>query len=208
MEQNKDQHEKTAGKTSSANGKKPSLKKAHPKKPSFKKPKGKWPGILDKKKEESELAQLKKELQDLNKSYRYLRAEMENTKKIHLKEKQKALQYGASNLIDDILKNVINDFNTAIEKPLDEQNLKQFKEGIMMIHKKLLKTLKENNVEEINPQGEIFDPHFHEVLGVEKKEDLPAQTILYVLRKGYKMKDRLVQAAQVIVSSKNEKDNE
>lgn len=156
--------------------------------------------LLLKKKQNSALSKLKKEKAELQKSYRYLQAEFANYKRISLKEKQDTIKYAVSSCVQDLLLNVLNDFNRAIEIEWKEKDFEHFKKGIEIIHSQFIKHLKKHGVEEINPQKAPFDPHFHEILGTEKKQDIPAHTIIRVCRKGYKIDNRLIQPAQVIVS--------
>ena len=182
-------------------------KKAQPAKaPAKKAKKKKTSSLLSKRKSgDKELLKLKKQMEELSKSYRYLQAEFANYKRISLKEKEKALHYGAFHLVQDLLLNAVNDLNNALEKSWDEKDFKNFKQGMIIIRGQLMKTLKAHDVEEINPKEKLFDPHFHEVLSVKAEPNLPDQTVVEVLRRGYKMRERLIQPAGVIISSKEEK---
>lgn len=150
------------------------------------------------------------EFEKLKQSFQYLQAEFANYKKSSFKENENIRQYAISYFIEELLSDVINDFNHAIEKEVDNNNVEEFKKGIDILHKKFIHLLKKFNVEEINPQkGEEFNPHLYEAISQSPSEEIAKNHILYVCRKGYKLKDRLIQAAQVVTSSgtaKNEED--
>ena len=157
-----------------------------------------------------ETEKLKKELKEVKSSYSYLQAEFANFKRIQQNEREQSIKYASSSFLNDFLINVLNDFNRAMEKEWEESDFKDFKSGIGIIHSKIIKVLQKNGVKEINPQGEIFDPRFHEVLSLGEDQSLPEQTVLQVCKKGYLLHDRLVQPAQVIVNQflKNKKSEE
>lgn len=144
----------------------------------------------------------KKELEDLKKSYRYLEAEFANFKKTSFKEIQTTRQYGTFNVFQELLVHVVNDFNRALEKEWKDSELKEFKKGVELIHQQLIQHLKKMNVEEINPKkGTLFDPLWHEVISSIEDNETTLNHIIQVCRKGYKLNGRLIQPAQVIVSS-------
>ena len=147
---------------------------------------------------------LKNKIDELQKSYLYLQSEFANYKKNSEKQRIDFLEYANLNFIQDLLTSVLNDFNRALEQPCSNENFDDFKKGIEMIHQKFLKYLEQKNVQEISPQkGDLFDPHIHEVLNTQINKDVPENTILYTCKKGYKIKERLIQPAQVIVSQQS-----
>ena len=178
----------------------PDLSKKSAKAILFKKNILKKPKIKDLEKKE-------KELEELNKSYRYLQAEFINFKRIAQKEKEQALKYSAFNFLQDVILNFLNDFNRAMEKNWESRDFESFKKGVEMLHSKFIKILKQHGVEEIIPKGRPFDPNVHEVVSVEEHKGHPDDTILHICRIGYLLYDRLVQPAQVIVSKNPQNKN-
>ncbi len=152
----------------------------------------------------SELEKLKKELKEIKNSYAYLQAEFINFKRIQKKEREQSIKYASFPFLQDFLFNVLNDFNRAMEKEWRNSDFEDFKSGIEILHSKIIKILKQYGVKEINPKGETFNPHFHEVMSLGQDKNLPEQTILQVCKKGYSLHDRLVQPAQVIVNQFSE----
>ena len=153
-------------------------------------------------KKKSEKA-LEKEFNELKKSYQYLQAEFANYKRHTEKARQEISLYANFLFIQEFLVNVFNDFNQAMATSKENTNFESFKKGMSIIHEKFLKHLKKHGLEEISPEGLLFDPHFHEVLSTQVKKEVPENTILQVCKKGYKLHNRLVQPAQVIVSKKS-----
>ena len=149
-----------------------------------------------------------KELEELQKNYRYLQAEFANFKRIAQKEQEKAIKYSSFHFLQDIILNFLNDFNRAMEKNWESKNFEDFKKGVEMLHSKFIQILKQHGAAEIAPsKGVLLDPNLHEVVGAEAGKEHPENTILHICRTGYQLHDRLVQAAQVIVS-KNDQDEQ
>lgn len=155
-----------------------------------------------------ELEKRLKELEELNKSYRYLQAEFANFKRIVQKEKEQMIKYAAFSFLQDITLNFLNDFNRAMEKNWESKDFENFKKGVEMLHSKFIKILNQHGVAEIIPKGALFDPNLHEVVSVEENKEHSENTILHICRNGYQLHDRLVQPAQVIVSKNSQKSEE
>ena len=147
-----------------------------------------------------ELEKKIKELEELDRSYRYLQAEFANFKRITQKENEQTIKYSAFRFLQDIILNFLNDFNRAMEKNWESKDFENFKKGVEMLHSKFIKILQQHGVIEIIPKEDVFDPNLHEVVSVEENEEHPENTILHICRNGYQLHDRLVQPAQVIVS--------
>ena len=82
----------------------------------------------------------------------------------------------------------------------DDQGM-NLKKGVEMTLASLQQALKEEGIEEIPAAGETFDPNFHQgVQTVEASDDVPANTIVQVLQKGYKLHDRVLRPSMVVVA--------
>ena len=124
-----------------------------------------------------------KELEELQKSYRYLQAEFANFKRMAQKEKEQTLQYSVFNFLQDVVLNFLNDFNRAMEKKWESKDFESFKKGVEMLHSKFIKILNQHGVTEMTPKNAPFDPNVHEVLSVEQNKEHPENTILRICRK-------------------------
>ena len=82
----------------------------------------------------------------------------------------------------------------------DKTNIKALEEGLMLTQKMMISTLQSHDVHLIDPVGEKFDPHHHEVLTTMADEKTPSGHVIQVVQKGYLLKDRVVRTARVIVA--------
>ncbi|HEY5743000.1 MAG TPA: nucleotide exchange factor GrpE, partial [Terrimicrobiaceae bacterium] len=73
-------------------------------------------------------------------------------------------------------------------------------QGLQMVRKQLEDFLRDHGVEIVNAEGSSFDPNLHEAVGHEPSPDVSEGTVLRQLRKGFKLKDRLIRPATVVVS--------
>lgn len=144
--------------------------------------------------EESGTEQKIKEVND-----KYLRAlaDYQNLEKQTQNWKEEFAKYANSDLIKKLLE-VLDDLEKAQDHLQDE--------GLQIIIGKLQKVLAEEGLEELNLEGREFNPEEAEVVSTEPKEQ--ENIILKVLQKGYKLKDKIIRPARVIVSVKQTNANE
>ena len=71
---------------------------------------------------------------------------------------------------------------------------------IELVTKEISQALSNNNVEEIDPLGDKFDPNFHEALSIKEDKSMQPEEILEVVQKGYKIQERVIRPALVIVN--------
>jgi len=145
-------------------------------------------------------------VQEKEKAERYLdnwqrtEADFRNYKAREEKEKKELIDWANSTLVCDILP-VLDAFNRAFEgvTPTDEEL--SWITGFRQIQKMLLDVLGKHGLDEMKCVGETFDPNFHEaIVQQEGAEDV----ILDEVRKGYKLKDKLLRAPQVVVGKGGE----
>jgi molecular chaperone GrpE len=142
---------------------------------------------------------LKAELEKARKDFLYLYAEFENYKKNSIKERSDLRKYGAERLVVDLL-NVVDIFETALSLENSIENAAAFRKGIEMTAHELKQTLARNGVEEQPALGAAFNPLMHEALSSEETTDFPEGHISRVFKKPFKLHDRLVRPAQVVVA--------
>ncbi len=141
---------------------------------------------------EEELARMKNE-------YLYLRAEFDNFRKHSIKERSELLKYGAERFARDLLE-VVDNFDRALEGELHSDNIESFKKGIDLTAQDLKKLLEKFGVKEVPTQGEVFDPSLHEALSSEETDSYPPGHICRTFKKAYKIHDKLLRPAQVVVA--------
>ena len=132
------------------------------------------------------------------KEERYLRmyAEFENYKKRTEKEKQNTALYAKADVVEMLLP-VIDSMENAIAIETADENLKQ---GISLMFEQIRIFLEKNGVEEIAKVGEEFNPELHDAISIQEVENANSGEIISVFRKGYKIKDRIIRHAMVIVA--------
>ena len=127
------------------------------------------------------------------------RADFENYKKSVVRDKE---QYNTM-LKEKIIKKLIDHYEDLLraQKVLEiNHSDESIKNGFQMIVKNFEKLLKEEGVEPMNCTGERFDPYKHESIIVEENNDLPDNTILEVIDKGYYLNNNVLKPARVKVS--------
>lgn len=130
-------------------------------------------------------------------------ADFDNFKKRAAREKIEAAQYANFSLIQKLLP-VLDNFEMALTaaQTAEGDKLASFQSGIVMIQQQLKAALAETGLEEIEAAGQPFDPNLHEAISEQESAEVAEGRVLQQLRKGYKLKDRLVRPATVIVAKK------
>lgn len=130
----------------------------------------------------------------------YLRAEFENFKKRSLEEKYRALHYEGEKFISSLATEVLDDLDRALFVSKQNKSLEDLQKGLEMIHKKTNKLLRQFGVEVLDPTGQAFDPSCQEALNFVKSSKVPEDHVLETYKKIYKMHDKVIRPAQVIVA--------
>lgn len=148
---------------------------------------------------EERIAQLEAAIEKEKKEYLFLMADFENYRRRTLQEKQDLIKNGGQKVLEGILP-VVDDIERAIEAINQGGDLDSLKEGVDLIHNKLISYLKSNNVEAIESTGELFDTDVHEAVTTfpAPSEDQKGRVIDTVL-KGYKLNDKVLRHAKVVV---------
>ena len=144
---------------------------------------------------ESELNAAKKLADEFKDKWMRSVAEFDNYKKRNARLYQDAYADGKADVIVKILP-IGDNLDTAISMGLDEKTT----DGLKLLKKKFDEVLKNMEVEEINPVGEVFDPATSEaIMQAEKGEGETPDTVKQVFQKGYKIKDKIIRYAKVSV---------
>jgi len=152
----------------------------------------------------SELETLQDELDRTKDQLMRALAEVENTRRRAAKERQDAMKFGISGFARDMLDvadNLARALGAVPEELLEsEPQLANLIEGIKATERELQRNLEKNGVKKLNPEGEVFDPNFHEVMFETPGTGQPGGTIIQVLEVGYMLNDRLLRPARVGVA--------
>ena len=129
-------------------------------------------------------------------------AEADNLRKRLAKEKQDAIRYANESLIEELLPSM-DSFEMAISaaRDSDDNAIDSLKTGIEMVYTQLKRILEEIGVTEIDAIGQAFDPSQHEAMSRKKTDEAEEGTVLEQTRKGYRLRDRLLRAASVVVAA-------
>jgi len=126
-------------------------------------------------------------------------ADWENSRKRILREKEDAVRYAGEALLEKLLP-VVDNFEMGMKAAETATDAKSIAQGLEMVLKQFQQVLKDAGVETIDAVGQPFDPHRHEALGQHESDAHPEGHVVTQLRKGYKLKDRLLRAASVFVA--------
>ena len=130
------------------------------------------------------------------------RAELENFKKRHETEIEKALKFGVESLLVELV-SVIDNLERAISSFSKDSNQEDI-EGIDLTLKSFESTLEKFNMRPINPLNENFNPEQHEAVGTVKQNDSEENSVIEVLQRGWQLHNRTVRPARVIVVKNEE----
>ena len=127
------------------------------------------------------------------------RADLENTRKRLQREKEEAVKYANSSLLEKLLP-VVDNFEMGMMMARQAPGAESVVMGMTMVQKQLESFLSENGMQTIDAAGQKFDPNLHDALGEEANAEVPEGQVIRTQRKGYKLRDRLLRPASVFVS--------
>lgn len=138
---------------------------------------------------------------------RYLRsvADMENFRKRIAREKQDIIRSAAASVIESLLP-VLDNMKLGLQSAENHPEAKDVTAGFKMVDDQLKKSLQEQGLEEISPDGDPFDPNLHECIAQQPSDEVKEDHVIQTVRAGYRLNERLIRAANVIVSSGPQKD--
>ena len=149
---------------------------------------------------EEKIAKLELEVQEWKNSYTRKLAEFQNFTKRKETEVSEMKKYASEGIIVKLLDNIDN-LERAENASAETKNFDALVEGVNMILRNLKYMLSEEGVEEVEAdEGVQFNPYEHQAMMTEEKDDLDNDVIVQVFQKGYKLKDRVLRPAMVIVS--------
>ena len=150
-------------------------------------------------KAEDRIAELEKENADLKEQLLRKIADFDNYRKRMIKEKQETLDYANTNLLKDLLDSLDN-FDRTIEAAATAKDASSIADGVKMVSKGLVSLLENKyNLTSYGASGDAFDPEIHEAIG-SAQGAVAEPTLAQVYLKGYKLKDRVIRHAKVMVT--------
>jgi len=152
---------------------------------------------------EPELSELEKAQNEAKEmKVRYLRAvaDLENYRKRITREKQDIIRSAAGCVVESLLP-VLDNMKLGLKSAENHPEAKEVTSGFKMVDDQLKKSLSEQGLEELLPNGETFDPNLHECISHQPSSEVAEDHIIETVRAGYRLNERLLRAASVIVSS-------
>lgn len=137
------------------------------------------------------------QIEELKNQVLYAKAETENVRRRGFEDAEKTRKYALESFSQELL--TVKD---SLEASLNSEtiDLTTLKDGVELTLKQLNSVFEKFNIDEINPIDEKFNPNEHQAISMIESEDKEANTILNVLQKGYKLNERVIRPAMVVVS--------
>ncbi len=126
-------------------------------------------------------------------------AELENFRKRMARDKMDAIQYSNLGLLEELLP-IIDNFEMGLVAAKDVSTESIIYQGMSMVHKQMQNFLTDHGVEAIEATNQKFDPNLHEALEQRFSDEVAEGDVIQTTRQGYKCKDRLLRASNVVVS--------
>ena len=145
------------------------------------------------------------EKEDYQQKYMMALAETENLRKRMQKEKTELVKFSVENSIASFLP-IIDSFESALSCTTQcSEEIKNWAKGFEMLLNQFKEILLDHNIVSFHSEGNLFNPHEHEAVEIEEKNDVPDGTILQVFYKGYKCGNRTIRPAKVKVAKSTKK---
>lgn len=145
----------------------------------------------------AELTALRDERDALKDRLARLQAEFDNSRKREGKERQDAREYAVQSAVEPFL-GVMDNFALALQS---QGSTDQLRAGVQLILKQMDEALRGLNVQPVESVGAQFDPRVHEALGSEERSDVPDHQVVEEIRRGYKLRDKLLRPALVKIAT-------
>ncbi|HEX4039856.1 MAG TPA: nucleotide exchange factor GrpE [Acidobacteriaceae bacterium] len=129
-----------------------------------------------------------------------LQAEFDNSRKREAKERAEFRDFAVSNAVEQFLP-VLDNFQLALKST---GSAEQLRTGVDLIARQMEEALRSLNVQRVETVGSVFDPRVHEALEMVERNDLPDHQVFEEVRRGYRIRDRLLRPALVRVASNSQ----
>lgn len=128
------------------------------------------------------------------------RADLENLRRRQEKELENAHKFALERFVEALLP-VKDSLELGLSAAVEESAaVEKLREGTELTLKLLRDVMQKFNVTEVDPQGAPFDPRWHQAMSMQPRDDVPPNTVVTVVQKGYTLNGRLVRPAMVMVS--------
>jgi molecular chaperone GrpE len=149
--------------------------------------------------EESLLTQLQGDIERFRDHALRTQADFDNFRKRAAREKDEATKYANASFLERLIP-ILDNFELGLNAARGSAADSPILAGMDMVAKQLNDFLTSSGVEPVNAEGQPFDPNVHEAVGQEESAVVPEGVVIRQLRKGFKLRDRLLRPATVMVS--------
>jgi molecular chaperone GrpE len=147
----------------------------------------------------AELAAANAQVSELKDQMLRVQADAQNIRRRAEADVEKAHKFGQEKFSRELL-SVLDNLERALAASPEDEATKSLRDGVEMTLQGFTSTLGKFNVEMIDPQGETFNPEFHQAMAMQENADFPPNTVMAVMQKGYSLHGRLLRPAMVMVS--------
>lgn len=144
---------------------------------------------------EKELEEAKAKADDNWDKFMRLQAEMDNLRRRNDKQVDDAHKYAVKKFAESLLP-VVDSLEIGMTA---EGDVEKIREGMELTLKVLMDTMNKNNVEVVDPAGEVFNPDFHQAISMQPSDEHKDNEVVSVMQKGYTLNGRLIRPAMVMV---------
>ncbi len=128
------------------------------------------------------------------------RAELDNLRKRNQRDLENAHKYALERFAQEVLP-IWDSLELGHQAAQDEEvDVQRLREGTELTLKLLTDVMNKQGIEQIDPQGEPFNPEYHQAMTMQERDDVPPNTVVGVMQKGYLLNGRLLRPAMVLVS--------
>jgi len=145
-------------------------------------------------------AELRREVAEWKDKYLRALAEQQNAMRRAANERDDSIRFANAGLLRSLLE-VVDDFDRAMDAAQQAETAAGVVDGVKLVQEKLAKFLRDQNVEPIEAQGAMFDPGQHEALLQQPSAEHAAGTVIQQVQRGYRLRDRVLRPAKVIVAA-------
>jgi molecular chaperone GrpE len=145
------------------------------------------------------LAELEAELSKYKDAALRAAADLDNYRKRVSRERDESIKYANTAFLERLIP-ILDNFELGLQAARNAPEAGPIVDGLAMVYKQLQDFLANSGVETIDATGQTFDPNLHEALAQEENHEVPEGKVIRQVRKGYRLRDRLLRPANVIVS--------
>ena len=126
-------------------------------------------------------------------------ADLDNYRKRVSRERDESIKYANTSFLERLIP-ILDNFELGLQAARNAPEASPIMDGLAMVYKQLQDFLANSGVETIDATGQTFDPNLHEALAQEENHEVPEGKVIRQVRKGYRLRDRLLRPANVVVS--------